>query len=345
MGGGPLKLGIIGLSGSGKSTIFEALTGNVQGEGHKGEARIAVVKVPDDRVDLLSRMYNPKKTIFAQVDYYLPAKTGGKKDQNMWVAVRDCDAFVLVVRNFKQYGMDDPQPEKNRLELDQDMIISDQMVVEKRLERLELDGKRGKTVSQDEITLLQKCLSMLENETPLRDDPEIATSPLLRGYAFVSAKPVLTLFNNDDDDDTLPAIKGGDASNIALVIKGKLEQELSQMSEEEAKDFLEEFNITVTARDLVIQRSYDLLGLISFFTVGEDEVRAWTIKTNTDAVDAAEVIHSDIKKGFIRAEVLSYTDLMDAGSYQEARKKGTVRLEGKTYKVQDGDIINFRFNV
>ena len=130
-----------------------------------------------------------------------------------------------------------------------------------------------------------------------------------------------------------------------MIIRGKLEQELAQMTEEEQEIFLEEFNISVSAMDRVVKKSYELLGLISFFTVGEDEVRAWTISKGTAAVDAADVIHSDIKKGFIRAEVLSYEDLMDAGSHQDAKKKGTVRLEGKTYEVKDGDIINFRFNV
>lgn len=340
-----MKLGIIGLEGAGKTTLFEALTGNQQTEAHKSEPRIAVVKVPDSRVDLLSEIYNPRKTIFAQVDYLLPVRTGGKRDQNAWVAVRDCDAFIHVVRNFTPYGGDGPQPLRDFTELDQEMILADQMVVEKRMERLILDGKRGKPGSPEETALLKKCLALLESETPLRNDPEIAQAHLLRGYAFVSGKPVLVLFNNADDDDETPEKESPALKDISMTIKGKLEQEIAQMSAEEAEDFLKEFNIQVTARDRVIRRSYDLLGLISFFTVGEDEVRAWTIRKDTDAVDAAEVIHSDIKKGFIRAEVLSYEDLMAAGSYAEARKRGTVRLEGKTYKVQDGDIINFRFNV
>jgi ribosome-binding ATPase YchF (GTP1/OBG family) len=156
---------------------------------------------------------------------------------------------------------------------------------------------------------------------------------------------MLILFNNVDEDDGLPDAASLTEGEECMVIRAKLEQELAQMSDEETDEFLSEFNITASATDRVIQRSYDLMGLISFFTVGEDEVRAWTIERETDAVDAAEVIHSDIKKGFIRAEVLAYDDLMDAGTYAEARKKGTVRLEGRTYKVCDGDIINFRFNV
>ena len=156
---------------------------------------------------------------------------------------------------------------------------------------------------------------------------------------------MLTLFNNNDEDDTLPSPPQTHATENCLVIRGKLEQELSRMTAEEALEFIEEFDIQASAMDRVIHHSYALLGLISFFTVGEDEVRAWTIRQGTSAVDAAEVIHSDIKKGFIRAEVVAYNDLIAAGNYAEARKNGTIRLEGKTYQVQDGDIINFRFNV
>ena len=175
--------------------------------------------------------------------------------------------------------------------------------------------------------------------------PELAAAPLLRGFAFLSAKPVLVLFNNEDDDDQMPGEFSAEAAEEHMIIRGKLEQELAQMTDEEAAEFLAEFSIIASAMDRVLKRSYDLLGLISFFTVGEDEVRAWTIRKDTNAVDAADVIHSDIKKGFIRAELVAYDDLMDAGSHAEARKRGTVRLEGKTYKVQNGDIINFRFNV
>lgn len=340
-----MKLGIIGLAGSGKSTIFEALTQNISELDNKGEDRIGTIQVPDNRVDVLSGMYQPKKTIYAQVEYFLPAMRGKKKDQNIWNLVRDCDALIHVVRNFGGYASEEPAPYKDFLELDQELIIADLVVIEKRIERLELDKRRGKKVSQEEASLLNECLKNLENETPLRKFPELAFAPLLRGYAFMSAKPMLVLFNNEEDDDGLPDIKDLASREDCMIIRGKLERELAQMSEEEAKEFLSEFNITESAMDRVIRRSYDLQGLISFFTVGEDEVRAWTIKKNTPAVDAAEVIHSDIKKGFIRAEVLAYDDLMDAGTYPEARKKGTVRLEGKTYEVQDGDIINFRFNV
>jgi GTP-binding protein YchF len=343
-----MRLGIIGLPGSGKSTVFDALTQSAAGGAHRGEDRIGTIRVPDDRVDVLSRMYQPRKTIFAQVEYFLPGKTGQetKKDPGLWTPVRDCDALIQVVRNFRSYGMEAPTPGPDLAAIEAEMILADLVVVEKRLERLELDRKRGKPGDPEELSLLSRCRERLEAEMPLRGAPDLAQAPQLRGFAFVSAKPVLVLFNNEDDDDALPEnAGGGDAREEAMVIRGKLEQELAQMDEDEAREFLEEFEIKASAMDRVITRSYALLGLISFFTVGEDEVRAWTIRSNTAAVDAAEAIHSDIKKGFIRAEVLAYDDLMAAGTYAEARKRGTVRLEGKTYPVQDGDIIHFRFNV
>ncbi|MDX9788302.1 MAG: DUF933 domain-containing protein [Desulfobacterales bacterium] len=343
-----MKLGIIGLSGSGKTTVFEALTGNLSESGRKDEPRIGTIRVPDSRVDVLSKMYQPRKTIFAQVEYFLPAKTAQQKESGkgdaLWNQVRDCDALIHVIRNFSGYGLEAPTPAADHSTIEQDMILTDLVSVEKRLERLGLDKQRGKKTNPEELSLLNECLKLLESEKPLRINPVFASLPLLRGFTFLSAKPLLTLFNNADEDDRMPDIENS-LPEGSLLIKGKLEQEISQMTPEEAAEFLAEFNITASARDRVIQRSYELMGLISFFTVGEDEVRAWTIRKETEAVESAEVIHSDIKKGFIRAEVVAYDDLMAAGTYAEARKRGTVRLEGKTYLVKDGDIINFRFNV
>jgi GTP-binding protein YchF len=344
-----MKLGIVGLPGCGKSTVFDALTRNAAGPGQKKESRIGTVQVPDSRIDVLSRMYKPRKTIYAQVEYFLPGfmdHTAEKqKDQTIWTQVRDCQALIHVVRNFRLFGGDPPDPVADLTALNQELVISDLVVVEKRLERLEADSKRGHKYNPEEHALLQESLRHLENEIPLRAFTAIADSSLLRGYAFLSAKPMLILFNNEDEDETIPQVDDLAENEFSMVIRGKLEQELAQMSEEEAREFLSEFSIKASAMDRVIHRSYELLGLISFFTVGEDEVRAWTISKDTLAVDAAETIHSDMKKGFIRAEVISYEDLMDAGSYAEARKKGTVRLEGKTYKVQNGDIMNIRFNI
>ncbi len=344
-----MKLGITGLPGAGKTTVFEALTLNFSPGGQRGEARIGTVHVPDERVDRLSKMYVPRKTIYAQVAYFLPALTGKSADKgpdpNAWTAVRDCDALLHVVRNFGGYGYGPPDPAGDIAALDQELVLSDLVVVEKRLERLGLDRKRGKEIDAEEVRLLEACRDRLENEQPLRHDPGLATARPLRGFALLSAKPMLVLCNNEDDDDALPPADRLPAGEDCMVIKGKLEHELAQMTDAEAEDFLAEFNITASAKDRVIQRSYDLLGLISFFTVGEDEVRAWTLHQGTDAQEAAGTIHSDMKKGFIRAEVVAYGDLMAAGSYAAARKDGTVRLEGKTYPVQDGDILNIRFNV
>ncbi len=344
-----MKLGIIGLPQCGKSTVFEALTQNTSSQSRKGESRIGTVPVPDGRVDTLSAMYSPQKTVFAQVEYSLPGLTGTGQDEkkagHTWVQSRDCDALIHVVRNFTAYGFQPPAPFRDVQELDQELILADLAVVEKRLERIGAEKHRNRPINKEELSLLETCRSHLENETPLRHFPDIASSGLLKGFAFLSGKPMLVLFNNNDEDNDLPVDEASDPVQAGMIIRGKLEQELTQMPRDEAEEFLREFDISASAMDRVIKRSYRLLGLISFFTVGEDEVRAWTIGANTPALDAAEVIHSDIKQGFIRAEVVSYDDLMESGSHAAARKKGTVRLEGKTYEVQDGDIINFRFNV
>jgi GTP-binding protein YchF len=341
-----MKLGIIGLPRSGKSTIFDALTKNIAGEEHKGQERIAAIRVPDARVDRLSQIYKPQKTIYAQVEYFLPGfKTDGSGGQDIWTSVRDCDALLHVIRNHTAYGFEKQSPLEDFTKLDQELILADLVVVEKRLERIELDEKRGKKMDQDEKTLLTQCRQTLEEEIPLRKKSDLSSAPKLRGFTFLSAKPVLVLFNNEDDDDRMPDIKNLTGEEACEVVRGKLEQELAQMPLEEAIEFLSEFNIPASAMDRIIRQSYALLNLISFFTTISNEVRAWTIKKGTAALDAAEVIHSDMKKGFIRAEVVSFQDLMDAASYAEAKKRGSVRLEGKAYEVQDGDIVQFRFNV
>jgi hypothetical protein len=344
-----MRSGIIGLPGAGKTTIFEALTQNFSASDNRGEDRIGTVTVPDSRVDALSGMYRPRKTIYAQVEYLLPGLGGAAKDKgreaSKWTPVRDCDALIHVVRNFSAYGLDPPAPSKDFETIEQELIVSDFLVAEKRLERLDLDQKRGKTIDSEELALLKTCVQKLEDNVPIRRFPELAAAPQLKGYAFLSAKPVMVLFNNEDDDDALPDDTALTQTETCLVLRGKLEQELAQMSPAEADEFLAEFNISASAMDRIIKKSYELLGLMSFFTVGEDEVRAWTIKKHTRAVDAAEVIHSDMKKGFIRAEVVHFDDLTAAGSYAEARKMGIVRLEGKDYEVRDGDIFHVRFNV
>ena len=344
-----MKSGIIGQPRSGKSTVFEALSGNVASGVHKGEPRIGSVRVPDPRIDALSAMFKPLKTIYAQVEYLLPGLAAQKHESSgesgLWTQVRPADALIHVVRNFGGYGFEDPTPEADFQALNEELVFSDLVVADKRLERLEQDKKRGKKPDPEEVDLLESCRQSLEAGQPLRRSPELAEAPRLRGFTFLSAKPTLVLFNNADEDDELPQGMSLTSTEDCMVIRGRLEQELAQMSPEEAEEFLAEFGIAASARDRVVRRSYELLGLISFFTVGSDEVRAWTVPRGTPAIDAADTIHSDMKKGFIRAEVVSYDDLTAAGSYPEARKRGTVRLEGKTYEVQDGDILEIRFNV
>jgi len=205
-----MKLGIVGLPGSGKSTVFDALTHQISDQAHKKESRIGTIHVPDVRMDKLRDLYQPKKTIHAQVEYYLPG-TGGsvqdaKKEQSIWTQARDCHALIHVIRNFKAFGQEAATALKDFQRFDQELILIDLVVVEKRLERLQLDSKRGKNVDSVEVSLLKDCLECLEKEIPLRKVPDITTSPLLRGYAFLSAKPMLTLFNNEDEDDQLPDI-------------------------------------------------------------------------------------------------------------------------------------------
>jgi GTP-binding protein YchF len=344
-----MKLGITGLTGSGKTTVFEALTGEFSEAGSKMENRLGTIRVPNARIDRLSEIFNPKKTIYAQVEYFLPGKSAKTKDSGKedasWTAVRDADALIHVIRNFKMFGLEEPDPASDFSLLDQELIMMDLAQAEKRIERMDAEAQKAKKPDPAERELLGECNTALKSETPLRRHPHLASAHKLKGYAFYSGKPMLVLFNNEDENDALPASDPVFEAEDRMIIRGKLEHELAQMTEEEAAELLEEFEISASATDRVVKASYKLMGLISFFTVGEDEVRAWTIKKGTAAVDAAEVIHSDIKKGFIRAEVISYDDFMDAGSMANAKKKGTLRLEGKTYEVKDGDIINFRFNV
>ena len=344
-----MKLGIIGLPGAGKTTVFAALTRQVPDVEQKGKDLVGTIRVPDPRVDTLTDMYKPKKTGYVQVEYCLPGKQDPSKYQkgepSIWSPIRDCHAFIHVIKNFSGYGLGEPTPYEDFIELHQDLMLTDLMGVEKRIERIEVDHKRGNKMDPAEYDLLKECLNTLEKETPLRKHRDLAEAPLLRGYAFVSAKPILILFNNNDEVEHLPDIRGLITEESCIAIRGKLEEELAQMEPEEATAFLSEFNIESSAMDRVIQQSFELLDLISFFTIVHNEVRAWPIKKGTVALDAAGAVHSDMKRGFIRAEVVSYTDLMNAGSYQTAKKQGTVRLEGKTYQVQDGDIVNFRFNI
>ncbi len=348
-----MEIGIVGLSGSGKTTIFNALTGSeaeVSGfSGAKKDPNIAQVKVPDERLDVLSSMYKPKKTTPAIIQYVdlgggLSAKEEKDSLESILRLLRPCDALVHVVRCFEFAGQA-PDPQADFENFEAELILTDQVIVERRLERMEKELKKGKKGNPREFELLKRAYALLDQGRALREDEEIREAPELKGYTFLSAKPCIVVLNLGEEvepgsvDLSLP-------EGMPLVkIKGSLEMELSQLDSEEAELFRKDMGIEEPATHMLIRESYRLLGLISFFTVGEDEVKAWTIVKGTPAQKAAGRIHSDIERGFIRAEVVAFDDLIAAGSYQAAQKAGKVRLEGKEYVVQDGDVINFRFNV
>ncbi len=348
-----MKLGIIGLPQSGKSTIFSALTG-ARGAGDsigssKAETQVTTVMVHDERVDFLKEIENPKKVTYARIEYMLPSEVpaGGvsKSEAGFWGQVRTCDALIHVVRNFEFPGGEKPQPEKDFWQLEEEMILNDLVVAEKRLERLSLDLKRGRKEVAGEVTLLESCKDLLDRGIPLRGNGDLASHPALRGFTFLSAKPVLIVVNNEDEDESLPQWEKSPQDAEILLIRGKLEADIASMEPEDAKEFMEAYHVEDLAVDRIIRASFGLLKRISFFTTGPDEVKAWPVPDGTTALDAAGTIHSDIKRGFIRAEVVAFEDLKKCGSFQAAKKAGILRLEGKEYLVKDGDIIHFRFNV
>ena len=348
-----MKLGIIGLPQSGKSTVFAALTG-ARGEDKAGQTshadqRIGTVRVVDERVDFLTKIFKPKKTTYAQVEYLLPseiaARTQSRSENLILNQVRVCDALAHVTRNFQAPGGIPPTPESDFRRYEEEIILNDLTVAEKRIERIEQDRKRGKKPDEGEYSLIKSCRELLEDNCPLRERPELSSAPALKGFTFLSAKPQLVIINNDDEDESLPEWKLMPELIELLMVRGRLEMEIKSVSPEEAEEFLTAYNIEKSALDRVIKSSYNLLNLISFFTVLNEEVRAWTITRGTTALEAAGAVHSDMKKGFIRAEVLSFDKLKEYGSFQEAKKTGYARLEGKEYMVQDGDVINFRFNL
>jgi GTP-binding protein YchF len=369
-----MKLAIIGLSNSGKTTVFNALARQdlettiyptVSGEPHFG-----VVKVPDVRIDRLAEIYKPKKITYATVEYidYIGLTKGDvQQNRKVFDLIKDAEAIVHVVRGFEDDSVSHPMNEVNPLRdaetLELELIFGDLEFVEKRLERMEEAQKKGKKADQKEKDLLLKCREALEKEIPLRnvtfsEEEERAMKPL----QFISTKPEVVVLNVGEGDLNSDKVKDIErsvisyfagkrsdpslpASSSVLSLCGKIEMEIAQLSPEEAKAFLDDLAIEEPALNRLIHVSYDLLGLISFITVGEDEVRAWTITKGTNAQRAAGKVHSDIERGFIRAEVAGYEDFMTSGSIHAAREKGLLRLEGKTYLVRDGDIINFRFNV
>ena len=359
-----LRAALVGLPSSGKTTLFQLMTSIHDAPKGKGDVNIGISKVPDERLDKLTAMYNPKKRVPATVEFTDLIAAGRAAGAQALVDVasyKNADALVHVVRAFRDPSIPHPSgsidPARDAQTMEDELILADLGVAERRLERIEKDLKKGKSAElQKERDLVQRCKDALEHGTPLRalqltgDDLK-----MLRGFQFLSAKPLLLVINLDENDVAevgadvaRAAARTGltafhaDASTRVVALCAKIELEISQLAAEDAKAFLADLGLTESGLDRVIRATYDLLGYISFLTVGEDECRAWSIARGTHAQFAAGEIHTDIQRGFIRAEVVPYDALIARGSMHACREHGEVRLEGKDYVVQDGDIINFR---
>ena len=352
-----MKIGLVGLPSAGKSSIFRILTGQAKpAESFQAKASVGVAKVPDHRLDVLTKMFQPKKTVPATVDLVdIIGITKGASESSVsaqfLTQIRSMDALLHVVRQFEDDALEPAIPVAAAIRSVQDeLLLADLAVVEKRLERLEKDVlKLGRKEDRAELELIGRCKAALEAETPLR---ALGLSPdeqkTLRGYGLFTLKPELKVINVAESlvadaaaTEALRAQAGGDA----IVLSAAVEEEIAALDESERDAFLAEYGLKEPARDRLLRAAYELLGFISFLTVGPDECRAWPIERGTDAQHAAGVIHSDLERGFIRAETVSYADLVEAGGLAEAKRAGKFRLEGKDYEVKDGDVLNIRFNV
>jgi GTP-binding protein YchF len=359
-----VKIALIGLANSGKTTVFNALTGQwIETTGYpttSGEPHMGTVRVPDSRLDTLSSFFRPKKTTPATIEYidFIGLTKGDlKQNRKVFDLIKDSDAIVHVVRVFDDnavahpLGNTDTSRDISTVELE--LIFGDLELVEKRLERVQEALRHGKKPDESEKRLLLKCRDILMREQPLRNaeftkDDLIAMKPL----QFLSIIPEMIVLNCSEQhlgsgmrENTVGRLPEQHRSLRMLPLCGKIEMEIAQLSPADRKMFLDDLGLDEPAAHKLIHECFDLLGLISFFTYAGDEVRAWTIRRGTPAQKAAGKVHSDIERGFIRAEVISFDNLISAGDIHTARGKGLVRLEGKTYEVKDGDIINFRFNV
>ena len=337
-----MKLGLYGLPGAGRHTVFEALGAGLKAEDEAAKARkggrLAVVMVPDQRLAPLTGMFKPKKTTPARITYVIPDDTAGAAQALAELAA--ADGLIFVVGNFE--GLEG-QAAKDLASLEEELILRDLGVAEGVLERAEKGRRKGQEYTEEEIAKLKETLALLNQGIPIRTRPDLAGEEAFRSYAFLSAKPRLIVVNNAEGEADPPEL-GLEGERI-LVLQALIEKELAQMDPEEAEVFREEYGLTEPGLDRVVRASYEMMDLISFFTVGEDEVRAWTVPNGAGAAQAAGVIHTDLEKGFIRAEVVPVPDLLEAGSLAEAKKRALLRLEGKDYPVKDGDILNIRFNV
>jgi len=339
-----VKAGLMGWPGSGRDTVFSALTGLPRPPAGVTEPRQGEALVPDERLDFLSALYQPRKHIPARVEFFLLHPPGSALEavRASLEKLREAEVILAVLRNFTQAGLEPPDPARAAAGLETELILADYLVTQKRLERLAEEQKRGRKNDPEEVDFLTRGLAELEAGRPLRADPAFARHPKLKGFAFLSAKPILAVLNNAETDEAAADL---DCPWPKVVVRGRLEQDLAALSPDEAAEFMAGYGLREPASARIIQEVYRLMGLRSFFTVGEDECRAWTITAGETALLAAGAIHSDIQKGFIRAEVVAFEDFRKAGHLSEARKKGLFRLEGKSYVVADGDIVHFRFNV
>ncbi len=351
-----MKIALIGLPGCGKTTVFNALTGAGVDlhAGGRTETRLAVVQVPEPRVDRLGEMSSSKKIVYATIEYADLAglgEGGRQLDDRFLAGVRDADALLLVIRAFPEApGAPLPDAVGELESVHADLLLSDLQVVEGRLERLEADITKGRKEHVPERNALARCRQALDEGLPLRAldfGPE--EEKILRGYAFLSGKPLLVVFNTDEDNRKFDLPEGG-APAVSHPKTGwtsfcaKLEAEIIGLGEE-AGEFAQEMGVESLSKDRIIQMTYGLLELVTFLTTGEKESHVWPIPKGATAQKAAGTIHSDLERGFIRAETVSYDDLVRAGSWSAARTQGLLRLEGKEYIVQEGDVILFRFKV
>ena len=349
-----MKVGIVGFPGAGKTTVFNALTGlhaAVGGYGDPSKANLGAIKVPDVRVDRLSEIFQPRKATHAECVFVdVPGggdHSAGALARGTLVQMRDAEALVQVVRAFPDPASGAPaQPERDIDNFKSELILADLAVIEKRLERVRKEHGKG-----PEVDLLERCHAALESETALRRLMlSAAEERVLSGFGLVSRLPLLVLLNVEESRAGAPIPQTVrvrlEAETVpGLTLCAQIEMEIASLEPDERGAFLADLGLAESARDRFIHAAYALLDLISFLTTGEDEVRAWPIRRGTTAVRAAGKVHSDMERGFIRAEVVAYDDFIRLGSDAKCREAGKLRLEGKDYVVRDGDIIHFRFNV
>jgi GTP-binding protein YchF len=363
-----LHAALIGFGQTGKTTLFQLMTSAreaTRAAHGKAEATIGISRVPDGRLDRLTAMYNPRKRVPATIEFSdlaTPVRAGSAQALVDVAAYKNADALVHVLRAFDDPAVPHPSgsidPSRDAQAMEDELILADLGVAERRLERLDKDLKKGKSADLErERDVVSLCRAALEEGRPLRSlDLQGDDLKRLRGFQFLSAKPLLVVINLDEARLTAGAASIDQAASAAgltaflaraataaVAVCAKIELEIAQLEPSDAAAFLADLGLKESGLDRVIRASYDLLGYISFFTVGEDECRAWSIPRGISAQLAAGEIHSDIARGFIRAEVVSYDALVTRGSMAACRDHGEVRLEGKEYIVQDGDIINFRF--